>query len=60
MTEVAGMASLCAFLVLVGNDANVFISQVPKDTKVEAPKPSLTPEQLKAKQQELRYKVGHS
>ncbi|KAA0033311.1 chromatin assembly factor 1 subunit A [Cucumis melo var. makuwa] len=32
---------------------------VPKDTKVEAPKPSLTPEQLKAKQQELRYRVTH-
>ncbi|KAL0551399.1 hypothetical protein IC582_010485 [Cucumis melo] len=30
---------------------------VPKDTKVEAPKPSLTPEQLKAKQQELRERA---
>ncbi|KAL6283314.1 hypothetical protein ACE6H2_014243 [Prunus campanulata] len=30
---------------------------VPVNTKVEAPKPSLTPEQLKAKQQELREKA---
>lgn len=30
---------------------------VPKDTKVEAPKPALTPEQLKAKQQELRERA---
>ncbi|KAL1328685.1 hypothetical protein HN51_038491 [Arachis hypogaea] len=30
---------------------------VPANTKVEAPKPSLTPEELKAKQQELREKA---
>lgn len=30
---------------------------VPVNTKVEAPKPSLTPEELKAKQQELREKA---
>ncbi|KAI4345359.1 hypothetical protein L6164_012490 [Bauhinia variegata] len=30
---------------------------VPANTKVEAPKPSLTPEQMKAKQQELREKA---
>ncbi|KAF7836995.1 UBX domain-containing protein 1 [Senna tora] len=30
---------------------------VPANTKVEAPKPSLTPEQLKAKQQELRERA---
>lgn len=30
-------------------------AQVPVNTKVEASKPSLTPEELKAKQQELRY-----
>ncbi|KAE8076244.1 hypothetical protein FH972_014907 [Carpinus fangiana] len=41
------------------NDSDIDqIPLVPVNTKVEAPKPSLTPEELKAKQQELRY-ISH-
>uniref|UniRef100_A0A803Q171 UBA domain-containing protein n=1 Tax=Cannabis sativa TaxID=3483 RepID=A0A803Q171_CANSA len=37
------------------NDSDIDqMPMVPANTKIEAPKPSLTPEQLKAKQQELR------
>ncbi|XP_062109190.1 vicilin-like seed storage protein At2g18540 [Humulus lupulus] len=40
------------------NDSDIDqMPMVPANTKVEAPKPSLTPEQLKAKQQELREKA---
>ncbi|KAF4349611.1 hypothetical protein CsatB_025385 [Cannabis sativa] len=40
------------------NDSDIDqMPMVPANTKIEAPKPSLTPEQLKAKQQELREKA---
>ncbi|XP_054806509.1 uncharacterized protein LOC129309135 isoform X2 [Prosopis cineraria] len=57
----SGNASLEAavnWVVEHENDADIDqMPLVPANTKVEAPKPSLTPEQLKAKQQELRERA---
>ncbi|PON92541.1 Zinc finger, C2H2 domain containing protein [Trema orientale] len=57
----SGNASLEAainWVVEHENDSDIDqLPMVPANTKVEAPKPSLTPEQLKAKQQELREKA---
>lgn len=46
--EIGGRDSICSLRLMI------VCAQVPINSKVEAPKPSLTPEQLKAKQQELR------
>ncbi|KAJ7980538.1 UBX domain-containing protein 1 [Quillaja saponaria] len=57
----SGNASLEAAVNWVAdheNDANIDeMPLVPANTKAEAPKPSLTPEELKAKQQELRERA---
>ncbi|XP_050239056.1 uncharacterized protein LOC126688418 isoform X1 [Quercus robur] len=57
----SGNASLEAtinWIVEHENDCDIDqMPLIPVNTKVEAPKPSLTPEELKAKQQELREKA---
>ncbi|EXC01459.1 UBX domain-containing protein 1 [Morus notabilis] len=57
----SGNASLEAainWVVEHENDADIDqMPMVPANTKVEAPKPSLTPEQVKGKQQELRERA---
>ncbi|WVZ25431.1 hypothetical protein V8G54_003975 [Vigna mungo] len=54
----AGLEAAVNWIVEHENDHDIDqMPLVPANTKIEAPKPSLTPEELKAKQQELRYKT---
>ncbi|KAK4266647.1 hypothetical protein QN277_027537 [Acacia crassicarpa] len=54
----AGLEAAVNWVVEHENDPDIDqMPLVPANTKVEAPKPSLTPEQLKAKQQELRERA---
>ncbi|XP_061355481.1 uncharacterized protein LOC133300012 [Gastrolobium bilobum] len=54
----AGLEAAVNWIVEHENDPDIDqMPMVPANTKVEAPKPSLTPEELKAKQQELREKA---
>ncbi|KAL3003480.1 hypothetical protein AAZX31_08G109400 [Glycine max] len=54
----AGLESAVNWIVEHENDPDIDqMPLVPTNTKIEAPKPSLTPEELKAKQQELRERA---
>ncbi|OIW19196.1 hypothetical protein TanjilG_04939 [Lupinus angustifolius] len=54
----AGLEAAVTWIVEHENDPDIDqMPLVPANTKVEAPKPSLTPEELKAKQQELRERA---
>ncbi|KAB1213667.1 UBX domain-containing protein 1-A [Morella rubra] len=54
----AGIEAAVNWVVEHENDTDIDqMPMVPVNTKAEAPKPSLTPEELKAKQQELREKA---
>ncbi|XP_014490803.1 UBX domain-containing protein 1 [Vigna radiata var. radiata] len=54
----AGLEAAVNWIVEHENDHDIDqMPLVPANTKIEAPKPSLTPEELKAKQQELRERA---
>ncbi|RDX70829.1 UBX domain-containing protein 1, partial [Mucuna pruriens] len=57
-TSNAGLEAAVNWIVEHENDPDIDqMPLVPANTKIEAPKPSLTPEELKAKQQELRERA---
>ncbi|OIW17990.1 hypothetical protein TanjilG_31363 [Lupinus angustifolius] len=54
----AGLEASVTWIVEHENDPDIDqMPLIPANTKVEAPKPSLTPEELRAKQQELRERA---
>ncbi|KAE9601165.1 hypothetical protein Lal_00023907 [Lupinus albus] len=54
----AGLEAAVTWIVEHENDPDIDqMPLIPANTKVEAPKPSLTPEELRAKQQELRERA---